>query len=266
MLDNVLYPWRARLGGLCVLLALMGAGPSLASAQNTLWSADRAATVSPGRVEVGLTSPTRFALSEELELSSTLLLNLAVPNLELKAVWSHEGRWRMASRHRLTYPTLFFNLVSREGTGGLLPPTTEVPQIVGFENEVILERVITPKHSVMLSAGVAVAPRLTDGELPLLDFPFLYPRLAATKTWATFRSGAKLRGQLGHHWGYLIGAEAFLLPAVDGGVALEQELSLAWRISRTWSASVGYLMSFAHYPYGDRFHVTPLFDVIWAVE
>lgn len=237
-----------------------------AHAQNALWSGDRAATVPQGRYELGLFSPSRMALGEESEISTTLLLNFLMPNVELKFVWPSQTTWQLATRHRLTYPTLLFKTVSASGAGGLLPPTTEVPQIVGLENEAILERSITGMHSIALSIGVSVAPRLTDGELPLIDFPLLYPRLSAANTWATVRAGARLRGQLGQHWSYALGAEAFLLPAIEGGVALEQELELGWRISRTWSLSLGYLMSFAHYPYGGRFHVMPTFDVIYALE
>lgn len=237
-----------------------------AQAQNALWSGDRAATVPQGRYELGLFSPSRFALSEESEISTTLLLNFLMPNVELKFVWPSQTTWQLATRHRLTYPTLLFKTISASGAGGLLPETTKVPQIVGVENEAILERALTGKHSIALNLGVHVAPRLTDGDLPLIDFPLLYPRLSAANTWATVRAGARLRGQLGHHWSYAIGAEAFLLPAVEGGVALEQSLELGWQISRTWALELGYLMSFAHYPYGGRFHVMPTFDVIYALE
>ena len=247
-------------------LAMLLSWSSSGYAQNAAWSSDRAATVPQGRTEFGLTSPSRFALTDEAELSTTLLLNFLLPHVELKLVWPQEGRWQLATRHRLTYPTWLFQAVSREGTGGLLPATTQVPQLLQLENEVILERDLDANHSVALHAGVAVAPRLSDGDPVLLELPFVYPRVAAASTWATFRAGARLRGQLGRHWGYSVGAEAFLLPAVAGGAAMEQELSIHWRLSRTWSLSAGYLMSYARYPYGERFHVMPLLDAIFALD
>ncbi len=258
----------ALLCALCTLTTLLA--PQTARAENALWASDTADTVPPGRWEFGLLSPSRFALNERVELSTNLLLNLALPNLGAKIGWGQARGWRFATSHRLTYPTLLINTLSREGTGGVLPVSsleTNPSQIIGLETSLLATRTLRPNMTLTWHLGAAFAPRLTDGTAPLIDLPFLYQRTAQYNSWGTVRSGLELVGNIGRtKLSYDFHAEVFYLPAVDAGFAFEQGGTLRWAFTRKLAISAGYMMSFARFPYGTRLHLLPLLDLVWAIE
>lgn len=256
-------------GALAALTTLVGFASS-AHAEHAPWAGDTANTVAPGRWEFGLLSPSRVALNERVELSTNLLLNVALPNVGAKVGWGEVGAWRLATSHRLTYPTRLINTLAGQGAGGILPISaaeTDPGLIFGLETSALATR--TLRSTLMLTGhlGAAFAPRLTDHTAPLIDFPFLYQRTAQYNSWGTVRGGVGLRGGIGpSKFSYNVHAEFFYLPAVDGGFAVEQGGALRWAFTQKIALSAGYLLSVARFPYGTRLHALPRLDLVWAFE
>lgn len=276
--------WTARI---TLALLIIAASPELAQAQSTprppqappsaalavedtedtetealaqRWSGERAHLVAPGRWELGLWSPSRVAINERMELSTTLGLLPLVPELGVKASWIERAPWMLSSTHRLRYLTPLLRTLSRRGAGGLLPPDQRPPLVALFENGLLATRTIAPGHWMTLGATFIAAPRAAGAITPL-EFPFLYPRTAAMHGQGVFGAHVRFEGWLSGWLAYELAVRAFLMATDPGGWAIEQHGALAWRPSDRFSLELGYRVSHTDYPFGPATHLIPTVDV-----
>jgi hypothetical protein len=229
------------------------------------WSGQHALTLPQKHSELGLFSNSRYGLTDRVELGLHPLLFFVVPHAELKAHAGGGERWAWGCRARLAYPTWFLSLVSREGSGGLLPETSNPPQALQIEGDVVTTLLLGSDQLASVLLGLAVAPHqsFSPEQLPLLDFPFLYPRFAPLYNGFVPRSTLAFEGPLFASFHYMASTRGYLmLELVDVGTsyALEQALSLEYRFARV-GISLGTRLSEAHYPVGFRVHYLPYFGV-----
>jgi hypothetical protein len=253
------------------LAALMVTWSAPAAAQEdagdtVTWRTDTAFTAPAGRLEIGLFSPTRYALTDTVELQTDLLLNAVLPNLGVQVNWAEVAGWTVGSRHVVRYPTLLLDAVAAEGVGGLLPANITAPQMIELDNEVLGSTRMGLESILTVNLGVSFAPRFTDGvtpsgSLPVIDFPFIYQRTAATAGGATLRGGVAWASRITGALEYTLDVDLFFNPAVFASPALEQGGEVAWRASEHFSLAAGYRLTFAEYAYGARLHVMPTLDV-----
>lgn len=247
----------------------LGAGTSRAAPPPDLWTRETALTAPEGRLELSLTRPSRWAFAPGAELSLHPLLEPVFPHATLKLA---HGARRVAghpvffaSRHRLSYPTRFLDVVAREGSLGLLPATSDVPPMIGYDAAFLVSADLGREQRLTWAMELLVAPRLAHGDFALLDFPFLYQRFAQTRAPATANAGLTAQGLLLGPLGYEIELVYFVLPIeeVQNAWAIEQATELVAAGTR-FRASLGYRLSRAKLPVGERTHVLPVFDVAMA--
>jgi hypothetical protein len=267
---------RMLLGG-AVALALTWAAAAgamgLTPPREQVWSSDSAFTVPPRRVELGLFGSSHYGLGPRVEVSLHPLAFFALPHLEFKGrVTDYPGRYFDAFKFRVSYPTLFLGLVSREGAGGLLPETSSPPQALQLEADYLMTKAFglahfeDIRHTATLSLGLAWAGhgRFSQSELPLLDFPFLYPRFASLYSPVVPRASLSFEGPLWRKLWYEASATYYLmpdLPDVGNAYALEPAAQLEYRFSDRIAVSLGLRTSLAKYGYGTAFHLLPYADV-----
>ncbi len=230
------------------------------------WSGNHAPTIPRGRVELGLFQSSHYGLTDRIELSLHPILFFALPHVEAKVHALQHGRLSWAVRGRLAYPTLFLGLVSRSGAGGLLPETSSPPQALQIEGDVLGSAVWAEAQLASASLGLAVAPHasFTPQELPLLDFPFLYPRFAPLYSVLVPRMALSFEGRLLSRLFYEVALSGYLmpeLPDVGTAYALEQALALEYRHCPCLAISAGLRASEAKYAYGTLAHFLPYVDV-----
>jgi hypothetical protein len=264
------------------LAALLVFGSHVASAHaqtndqpRPLWSGNHARPIPEHRLELGLFQNGHYGLSRRLELALHPAWFFVLPHVELKALAAEQGPWALAVRGRLAYPTLFLGLISREGAGGLLPKTSSPPQALQIEGELLGSfDFIAPPHarpwwaqgtlSAMLGLAVAPHTSFTSSEMPLLDFPFLYPRFAPLYTVLVPRAAVYLEGHAWrglHYEASIIGFLMPNLPDVGTAWALEENVALEYRVGERVAVSLGSRFSKAKYAYGTQFHYLPYADV-----
>jgi hypothetical protein len=260
---------RALAAGLalsCVVLAprapAQGAEPSF----DRTWSGNHAPTIPRGRVELGLFQSSHYGLTDRIELSLHPILFFALPHVEAKVQAQQHGRLSWGVRGRLAYPTLFLGLISRSGAGGLLPETSSPPQALQIEGDLLGSVVWTDSQLASAALGLAVAPHtsFTPQELPLLDFPFLYPRFAPLYSVLVPRMALAFEGHLAWRLFYDVALSGYLmpeLPDVGTAYALEQALALEYRHCPCFAVSAGLRASEAKYPYDTLVHFLPYLDV-----
>lgn len=253
--------WRVGL----MLSSLLVTSRSLAAEPRPSWSGNHAWPMPAHRVELGLFQNAHYGVGKRLELSLHPLWFVALPHVEAKALLAEQGRSALAVRARLAYPTFFLGLISREGAGGLLPKTSSPPQALQIEGELLGSLQLAPAQLASLALGLAVAPHapFTPQELPLLDFPFLYPRFAPLYSVAVPRAAFYLEGRIWRGLHYEASLLGFLLPQLpDVGTAwaVEQSGALEYRSGERWALSLGVRFSEAEYAYATRLHYLPYLD------
>jgi hypothetical protein len=254
-----------------LLVALPAAAAQSSSrARHQTWSGNHALTIEPKRLELGLFQSAHYGLGQNLELALHPISFFALPHLELKTTLPSRqlDAW-LGVRARFSYPTLFLGLVSRSGSGGLLPATSEPPPALLSEIELITTRAWGQdrRHlaSVWLGFALAAHGSFTAEQLPLLDFPFLYQRFAPLHAPVVPRFAASFEGPLVQKLWYDVSVTYYLMPSLpDVGLAyaLEPAAALEYRFGGDRVAlSLGSRGSVARYPYGTRFHFLPYTDV-----
>lgn len=240
-----------------------------------LWSGNHARPIPEHRLELGLFQNGHYGLGKRLELALHPAWFFVLPHVELKALAAEQGPWALAVRGRLAYPTLFLGLISREGAGGILPKTSSPPQALQIEGELLgsFDFIAQPnarkwwaQGTLSAMLGLAVAPHtsFTSSEMPLLDFPFLYPRFAPLYTVLVQRAGVYLEGHAVGRLFYEASIVGFLmpnLPDVGTAWALEENVALEYRVTDRVAVSLGSRFSKAKYAYGSELHYLPYADV-----
>lgn len=257
---------RSLLGALAIVglhTTAATAGEGIASEP---WSSSSARTLPARRWEFGVFQNAHYGVTRNVELALHPVWLFVLPHLEVKATAFRSNAVAFAVHSRLSYPTSFLALVSREGSGGLLPKTSHPPFAVQIEGDAIGSVQLGTWHELAARVGLAVAPhaQFAPEELPLLDFPFLYPRFAAIYTPIVPRIAVDAEGRLVQTLFYHAGAMGYLMPAlpdVGNAYALELLLSLEYRPSSRLAISLGAREAHAKYAIGMRSHTLPFADV-----
>ncbi len=250
--------------GLFVIARHRDVGAEGQALRARVWAPSNSALTLPrDRYEIGVFAGSRYGVRDELELASQLMLFFLLPQAEAKFRFYNVSDFAFAARGRLAYPTPFLHAISRAGALGLLPATTHPPEALQLEAEVLGSWLFSPDHTVSAWLGLAVAPRTSSDDLPLLDFPFLYPRFAPLYTTFVPRAGLALDGKLVGPIFYCVDLRAYLLPLtdVDGAFAIEQGLSLELHVRSQLAVELALRTSHARYPIGVRTHFLPLADL-----
>ncbi len=256
-----------------VLLAVFVLSSS-AQAENSVLQAPFAGhtayVVGENNFEIGVFGALRYGVTERVELSTHPLFLFVIPNVTAKVAWWSGENSQFASRHTLVYPTLLLNLVSREGTGGLLPPTTDVPQIFALSNDALFSHQISDEHSLTWRLGVTIAPHFGGGtsgatQFTTLDVPLVYPRTAAYHSTGSGVAGVALDGPLWGPLSYVLDADFFVMPGLDyGKFAVEQGMKFRWNPSPSWIVQAGYKLVVGSYPFGLQTDFLPTADILWS--
>lgn len=265
---------RARVWRICprltLLIACCGA-PEPASAQEQGHSATftkdvrhSALTAAPGTLELGVFSYGRYAVNERLELALHPVGFFVWPGVDAKLRWLDVGDFTFSSVHSLSYPTWFLRGVARDGTGGLIDPTQSVAHAV----QVDVAALATWRLGPWSWATLQPLAQFRIGEaLPLLEFPFLYQRLAATHAGWALGVNASLEGVIGQVVGYEFSATYtdLPLPSVPGAFSVEALTELRWLITDDSTIPIGVRFAHARFPYGRRSHWLPYIDyrIVW---
>jgi hypothetical protein len=242
------------------------------------WNDGTATTIAAKRFEAGIVhTPCLYGVTDRTEISSYMVWDAFVPNLSVKRMWGETHGFIFASSHGIFSPTPFLRMVSREKTGGLLPPDNYVPWYLVFESYAFITHPVINDHLVTIKGGIRLPIALADksGEHPVyerpqtIDYAFLFPRTSyLTKSPVVSPKAAiKFTGPLLSVFSYSAECAYFFLPVRDNLQekdflcwALEPSALLYWRRSNRFSCHCGAIASFGTYPFGSNWILSPLLD------
>jgi hypothetical protein len=249
-----------------VLLALVcahahaQAAPDLAIGSD--WTGRSALPQPRARGEIALLGESRVGIGHELQVGFHVAGWAALaPHASLLYRFLQRRGFHAAGRLGLAYPFPTLTLLTGTGAGALLPADTTPSQALLLDPGVRASRALPRAQLLTLEAALTFAAKFSHTSSPLLDFPFLYPRFAALHTPATVRFSATAEGVVRAAFRWIGSLDAWILPVVTRGFALEPRLGLAWAARRRVTLELGYRASYARYPVGLRFHNTPYLDL-----
>jgi hypothetical protein len=259
---------RAALAGGLLAAAAALATPARAGTDRL---ADGTARTLPARaVEVGVFGPLRVGLSDRVTLSLHPGWSLVAPSAAVTVAWGEALGVELASQHALAYPTPLMRLLSRQGTGGVLPTDVTYPHLLAASSHLLASRAFGA-HLVTLRAGGQLGIPLARFEGPRfwseVEWHLVWARTAAwTRGWS-LDGGLSALGPLWGRLGYRAELDAFYLPRPGADRALEWALLGTWRPRPGLQLALGARWSWAVLPYGTRLSVPfPLADVAWSFD
>ena len=239
---------------------------SMAFADQVTWSEHTAHTLPKGRWEIGLFGPLRYGMSESVEIEVHPLWAILSPHVAVKKDLIEIGRWSMAVRQSLSYPTPLLRLLARGGIGGVLPPDVSIPQIVSSDTRLLLTKNYSQSLSVTMRAQLQVAPRFGESTWPNIPVPVVYPRTAAYQAGATLGAGTFIKCGLGEAFALRSDTQFWYVLGQEANWAVEEWLTLRWYATTKMTVDLGLVGTIGLYDYGQNWHVIPTLDVGWAIE
>lgn len=252
--------WYAAAAALAVAVA--------ARADESAASGDTAFTLPRGGLEVGVFAPLRWGLTDHVELSVHPLVALVAPHLDAKIAWGRVAGIAIASTHGVLYPTPAMRLLSKEGTGGIVPHDVRYPHLLETGHHLVATRALGD-HLLTVRAGGRLAWNLTEFDGPRtwseVEWHFIWPRAAAWFTGWSLDAGLAAEGPVWRALGYRLALDGFAMPGLRGDRAVEWAALVTARPRPGLRVEAGLQWSWAEFPYGSRLSVPlPLADVVWT--
>jgi hypothetical protein len=252
---------------LLVLVTTAAALPAYAGNDPLL--ADTARTLPAGHRAFGVFAPLRWGLTDSVELATHPLWDFVAPGLDVKVGWTELEGFELASEHGISYPTPLMRLLSRSGTGGIVPADVKYPHIIATSHHLLVTRDLGGPL-VTLRAGGRLAKNLTAWDGPRfwseVEWHFVRPRTAAWFTGWSVDAGLAVEGPVRAGFGYRVELDGYLMPGLRGDKAAEWAALATWRRGDSLQVRAGLLWSYCEFPYGSRVSVPlPLLDVVWAL-
>lgn len=230
-----------------------------------LWSSNSAQLIPKGRFETGIFQPLRYGFSKSLEFSTHPLLFFMMPNFNVKWAHSNQGTYLISTHHSIYYPTWLFQVISREGTGGIISPEFEIPHLFAFGNEILVTRPLYAQHLVTAKLGFKFALKSDEyDERTSIDLPLVYHRLNIFYHGYQMNAGIDFNGHIFRRWHYLADVDLFYTPEADSRTEVEHKLMLLWNKSQRFQLSIGYKLVYGEYPFGTQWHLLPVLDCQWG--
>ncbi|MDP8203750.1 MAG: hypothetical protein P9L95_04380, partial [Candidatus Tenebribacter mawsonii] len=217
-------------------------------AETAIWSKGTTDVLPQGRWEVGLFQPLSYGLNETTELSTYALADLVMPNITVKKFWRDLDGWKFASKHSLIYPTLFLNVMAKEGAFGILPDNSIIPQIFVLNNQFMLSYRYNEYFNFIPKIGFSVALTVGDSDFPTIDMPIVYNRTSIYHENIMFNVGFDVRGNISPKFEYLVDIDKFIMDKEYCEFSYEHKLLIIWKINRKFALSAGYKLSYSDYP------------------
>jgi len=197
-------------------------------------------------------------------MSNALLMPL-LPNAGIKISLRSGKGLLLASEHLVSYPTLFLNLISFKGTGGLISPQYSFPFILTISNSLLATAPIGSSSLLTADAGFNVALRGSKPDYrSSIDIPFIYQRMAHYYEGISIRAGISFKGTIIKNLFFEEGIRGFLITRSHDNIFIENSGAVLWSSKGSFRLKGGYLLSWGKYPFGNHLQLWPAFDIIFG--
>ena len=229
--------------------------------------------LSKGEWNYSLFSKGEYGLSDKVSLKIHPVWLFFAPSIALKWTWIKTDKYSFSFLHGLSSPTPIMNLLAKKGTGGLISPEFDIPFMLCIENKLIFALNLQGGHKVIGDFGMEFA-LFNDKLLPgsSIDLPVISPRSAVYYKKFGVDIGLSLEGNLFGKFDYYSKAQGFMFPLMNENYKNEYGLTgryfgeltgmLFWNTSKRCKVGVGPRLCYGDYPFGEKWHLLPMFDFV----
>lgn len=216
-------------------------------------------SLSQGNGDVGLFSPYRHGLVNELEISRLAYTDLNVPQVTYQKRWTGPGDWQISSVHTFSYPGLSLDSIAHPDIDTLLP------QLLSVNNHLYFSRQFSDRLTITPSIGLALATGASPGTSSI-DLSLSYPRYNFDHNGYCINTGIDIDGVFNENWGYTADLEYFSIAGLNGDSAWGHKVALFYEWKKNRRISFGYTSISGIYSYGYDARTYPMFDILWSWE
>ena len=214
---------------------------------------DNAKTMGDGRFKVGIFSPLEYGVNDDLDISFAPLGEFIMPNVGLKKRWFNTNL-TISTIHQIIYPTIMLDIISRRGTGGVLPDTFKPNYMLNIDNGLLITYTIKQLDTTFkIRHETTINP---NTNMPTIDYPIIYNRTISYSGIDLFNLGIDIDYNMGY-FGFLVDFDLFLL---NNGYKIYEHKSYIVYDKRFL---LGYKYFLGQMPYGDDSKLFLLIDYIW---
>ena len=157
-----------------------------------------------------------------------------------------------------------YKLISRRGTGGILPEPSVIPQMFKLNNSIMAGTKINNYLNVSLHIGIDMTFDFGSSDFPDIEFPVVYPRTYSFNNFLTPYTELNISGQVYKNLYYDNNVNLFLLTTHNKGSVLEDEFKLQWNLLDKFAAKAGVIYTYGDFPFGKFSKVLPVFDLMFG--
>jgi hypothetical protein len=251
-----------------ILFALIGVNQVKAQETTVIekWTHNTSQLVPAGKWECGIFQPLRYGVSENIEISTHVLLFPLMPNVAFKFRWKSREGIILSSEHKFSYNSPFLNFFSRKGTGGLLSPEFDFPFILTLNNSFQASKPIGSNYMATLRLGYIFALHGTAPDaLSTMDIPLFYPRMAQYYEGSVINPFAGFKAALNERWLCEINAQVFWVTRSENNFFFEHNGTIMRAFGKSLRLRGGYVLAYGKYPYGSpKWQMWPTLDIIFG--
>jgi hypothetical protein len=229
------------------------------------WSANTAYLMSKNSWEIGIFQPFRYGVNGKVEIMANAVTIFLLPNAGLRISLGTAKGFVFASEHSISYPSLFLNIVSFKGTGGLISPQYDFPFMLSVSNSLLITKPLSASTFITASAGFSFAIRDYKPDYQAtIDLPVFYPRMAHYYEGISLRTGFSIKGTLAKRFLYEENIRMFLITRESENLFLENSGNITWAVGKSVHLKGGYILSWGRYPYGNYLQLWPVIDIVFG--
>lgn len=241
--------------------------------------------------QIGIFSPYQFQLTEEIEVSTHPIAFAAIPNIAARI--KHNKKFvdfvfaaskadtsmrnnnnSFFTNHSIYIPTTLFNMLKREGMGGVISPELDdFPFMISLKNEVeiFIER---EPYEISIKTGITFGYSSKNIDTrSTIDLPIIFPRMQMYYSESNYNLNYYLgiRKNLTKRLDIFSNINGFVYPKSDNNFFVENKSLLIWKYSENTVIQIGYKLVYGEYPFGNMLHLLPfsimpfpLIDIVWT--
>jgi hypothetical protein len=235
------------------------------SALYSKWSSNTAVLMPKGKWESGIFQSFRYGINDKIELRSNALIFPVFPSAGMKVSLGGKNGYIFASEHAVSYPSLFLDLISFKGTGGLISPQYEFPFILSVSNSLIISKHIGSSSIISIDAGIDLALRTSKPDYQAtIDLPLIYPRMAHYYEGISINGSVSFKGTISKEFFYEENARLFIITRENDNLFAENNGMIMWVAGKSFRLKGGYSLSWGRYPFGNHFQLWPLIGMVFG--
>ena len=217
-----------------------------------------------GQWSVGVFSPLRYGLKDDIELEVHPGWALLAPHIGVKNRKGSLKNWQISRKYSISYPTPLLKKLASPGIGGILAADSTIPQIISAGNDNYLTRSFEKAGSLTLAVGAHFAYSFGDSNYTTIDAPYGFRLTNLYQNGISVNIGLGWEYFITQKLGFRIWSQSYLFPASEQKWMVEERDTFLYQVSERSQLSAGVNMAVGEYPYGTNWHVLPSVDWAWS--